>query len=549
MRKLALVGSILLTLAGIAACGGEASDGTGNGGSTLLPPSGLAYSVSPAVYTVGVAISANTPSSSGGAVTSYSVSPALPAGLSLNTSTGVISGTPTTVTATATYTVTATNSAGGTTVGLAVTVNAAVTSPSGLAYSVSPAVYTVGVAISANTPSSSGGAVTSYSVSPALPAGLSLNTSTGVISGTPTTVTATATYTVTATNSAGGTTVGLAVTVNAAVTSPSGLAYSVNPAVYTVGVAISANTPSSSGGAVTSYSVSPALPAGLSLNTSTGVISGTPTTVTATATYTVTATNSAGGTTVGLAVTVNAAVTSPSGLAYSVNPAVYTVGVAISANTPSSSGGAVTSYSVSPALPAGLSLNTSTGVISGTPTTVTATATYTVTATNSAGGTTVGLTVAVEPAAPGYSVQVSPQTLNFGDVLVGAVSAERTFQLTNTGTGALTPSFVALTNGTNAYFISSTTCAAALAPGASCTVGVTFQPALAGATSLCGVRVDIAEIATYIVVTLNGTGIPPGGTTYSVQVSPQTLNFGDVLVGTVSDPRRHSRSPTPVPAR
>ena len=113
----------------------------------------------------------------------------------------------------------------------------------------------------------------------------------------------------------------------------------------------------------------------------------------------------------------------------------------------------------------------------------------------------------IPPGGTTYSVQVSPQTLNFGDVLVGAVSAERTFQLTNTGTGALTPSFVALTNGTNAYFISSTTCATALAPGASCTVGVTFQPALAGATSLCGVRVDIAEIATYIAVTLNGRGI------------------------------------------
>ena len=79
-----------------------------------------------------------------------------------------------------------------------------------------------------------------------------------------------------------------------------------NPAVYTVGVAITANTPSSSGGAVTSYSVSPPLPAGLSLNTSTGVVSGTPTAVSSTATYTVTAGNTAGTTTVGLSITVNA---------------------------------------------------------------------------------------------------------------------------------------------------------------------------------------------------------------------------------------------------
>jgi len=146
---------------------------------------------------------------------------------------------------------------------------------------------------------------------------------------------------------------------------------------------------------VTSYSVSPALPAGLGLNTATGVVSGTPAGTAATATYTVTASNSAGNATVGLVITVNAAVIPPSGLAYSVNPAVYTAGVAIAANTPSSSGGAVTSYSVSPALPAGLGLNTTTGVVTGTPASATATATYTVTASNSAGNATVGLVITV----------------------------------------------------------------------------------------------------------------------------------------------------------
>ena len=163
-------------------------------------------------------------------------------------------------------------------------------------------------------------------------------------------------------------------------------------------MAITANTPSSSGGAVTSYGVSPALPSGLSLNTSTGVITGTPTAVKATATYTVTATNSAGFTTVGLVITVNAAVLPPTGLTYSTNPAVYTNGVAITANTPSSSGGsAVVSYGVSPSLPAGLALNISTGIITGTPTAVTATASYTVTATNSAGFTTASLTITSLP--------------------------------------------------------------------------------------------------------------------------------------------------------
>jgi hypothetical protein len=58
----------------------------------------------------------------------------------------------------------------------------------------------------------------------------------------------------------------------------------------------------------------------------------------------------------------------PSGLAYSSNPATYTLGTAIAANTPTSGGGPVVAYEVSPALPAGLALDGTTGVITGTPT-------------------------------------------------------------------------------------------------------------------------------------------------------------------------------------
>jgi hypothetical protein len=84
----------------------------------------------------------------------------------------------------------------------------------------------------------------------------------------------------------------------------------------------------------------------------------------------------------------------PTGLKYSSNPIIYQQGVAITPNTPSSSGGVV-SYSISPALPAGLSFNTTTGVITGTPTAATAGASYTVMATNPAGSATVALVMAV----------------------------------------------------------------------------------------------------------------------------------------------------------
>src|SRR5207253_885988 len=109
------------------------------------------------------------------------------------------------------------------------------------------------------------------------------------------------------------------------------------------------------GGTVTSYSVAPPLPAGLTLDGTTGVISGTPSAITAAANYTVTASNAAGSTTAAVNITVNDV--PPSNLVYPTNPATYTTGTAIPNNVPSSSGGAVVSYSVSPSLPAGLSLS------------------------------------------------------------------------------------------------------------------------------------------------------------------------------------------------
>jgi hypothetical protein len=193
--------------------GGTATSSTGY--TVPLPPTALTYSTPVAVYTNGVAIAANTPSSSGGAVTSYAVSPALPAGLALNTITGVITGTPTVVASVASYTVTASNAVGSTTASLTITVNGSAVPPTGLTYSTPTATYPQGLAITPNTPSSGGGAVSTYSVSPALPAGLVLNTSTGVITGTPTTPTATLTYMVTATNLGGSTSAPLTITVTA----------------------------------------------------------------------------------------------------------------------------------------------------------------------------------------------------------------------------------------------------------------------------------------------------------------------------------------------
>jgi hypothetical protein len=85
------------------------------------PPSGLSYS-SPPVYTKGVAIANLSPSTSGGGVVRYTATPKLPSGLRLNSTTGLISGTPLAPTPAATYTITATNTDGSTTASVSFTV-------------------------------------------------------------------------------------------------------------------------------------------------------------------------------------------------------------------------------------------------------------------------------------------------------------------------------------------------------------------------------------------------------------------------------------------
>jgi phosphotransferase system IIA component len=179
-----------------------------------------------------------------------------------------------------------------------------------ISYSPSTYVFTVGTAIAPINPTTGGGPADSYTSDP-LPAGLSIDPTTGIISGTPTAVTATNTYTVTAVSAANGNgTTTITLTVN-----PAAPAFTYpTPDVFVYGTAISSQSPTNTGGPPDSYSVSPALPSGLSLDPTTGVISGTPTAVAGAADYVVTATNVTASSTFTINITVNQAVLTVSGL-------------------------------------------------------------------------------------------------------------------------------------------------------------------------------------------------------------------------------------------
>jgi|GEM_PF-173389 len=212
---------------------------------------------------------------------------------------------------------------------------------------------------------------TSFSAT-GLPVGVTVNTTTGVISGTPTTA-GVYTATVNAINAGGTGSETVTITINQAVIAP--VVSSGSSATGTTGAAFSytitaSNTP-------TSYAAT-GLPAGVTVNTTTGVVSGTPTTA-GTYTTTVSATNAAGTGSKTVTITINQAVIAP--VVSSASSATGTTGVTFSysitaSNTP-------TSFNAT-GLPTGITVNTTTGVVSGTPTTA-GTFTTTVSATNTAG--------------------------------------------------------------------------------------------------------------------------------------------------------------------
>ncbi|OYW18224.1 MAG: hypothetical protein B7Z52_05450, partial [Burkholderiales bacterium 12-64-5] len=344
----------------------------------------------PASGTVGVAYSQTITASGGTASYTYTVaSGTLPAGLSLNGSTGVVSGTPTSQTS-SNVTIRATDANGcqGTramtfAMGCpAITISTAAL-PDGLAggfYS-----QTLGV--------SGGSGVYTWAVtSGSLPAGLTLGVTNGVISGTPTTsngggvsVTISATDTV---NSCAATKTFTLQICPVVTLAPTTLA------TASVGTAYSQTITAAGGAAPYTYVLaSGTLPAWATLS-SEGVLSGTPANITS-ATFTLRATDANGceGT--------RAYTLTPVCSTISISPTSLTqgtVGTAYS-QTLAASGGTAPYSSwtiISGALTSGLSLNASTGAISGTPTATSSPAASLIVRVNDANGCQSSQTVTLQ---------------------------------------------------------------------------------------------------------------------------------------------------------
>ena len=372
--------------------------GSNSGGSTTasfkltvnaVAPSNLKYNDSILIAIRTITNINNTPTNAGDLITKYSISPTLPNELSLDTITGTISGIPMEISALKTYTITGTNSGGSANTNFNLTVNSV--APSNIKYSDSAVVATRLLTHINAIPSHLGDSINSYQISPALPLGVSMDSITGIISGTASVLTPLTHYTITGSNSGGSAAAIFTLTVNSI--APNTLKYSDSVIVATRTISNINSNPVYVGDSITLFKINPSLPMGVNLDSITGKISGIPTVLSPLKTYTIIGTNSGGSANAIINLTVKAM--APSAMSYTPSSVIATNGFTNISSSPSYSGDSIISFSVAPAFPSGVSLNTSSGLISGIPSVVSSQTTYTITGSNTGGSTNATFTLTI----------------------------------------------------------------------------------------------------------------------------------------------------------
>ena len=388
----------------------------------------IAFSPNNIIAVVGTPIVDITVVNFAGTATLYAISDTPSAGLSFNTDTGIISGTPSATAILQIYTITASNVTNSDSATLSITVNPAAPN---ISLSTTTITAIARSAISNITVTNSGGDAT-YSISPAIDNDLSFDTTDGTISGTPANAATNVVYTIIASNVTGTDSATIEITVNPAAPD---ISLSTTTIVASVATAITAITVSNDGGTAT-YSISPALSEGLSFATNTGTISGTPSAAATLQVYTITASNVTNSDSATLSITVNPA---DPNISLSTTTITATARSAISNITVTNSGGDAT-YSISPAIANSLSFDTTDGTISGTPANAATNVVYTITASNVSGNSTATLSITVNLAAPSIELSVATVNVEF-NVAIDNITVINTG---GTATYSISP---AITNG------------------------------------------------------------------------------------------------------
>jgi hypothetical protein len=127
----------------------------------------------------------------------------------------------------------------------------------------------------------------------------------------------------------------------------------------------------------------------------------------------------------------------------------------------------------------------------------------------------------------GSPVTLSTSSLSFGTVFVGSSSTAAPVTLTNNQSVSLTNISISVTG---AAFSQVNTCGTSIGPGAKCTITVTFTPKTSGSQTGAVTISDSAGNSPQS-ISLKGSGELP------VALTPATLAFGTVAVGTTSAPK------------
>ena len=367
----------------------------------------------------------------------YTLSPALPAGLSFDASARTLTGTPTSATDQTKYSYTVTDDNGNADIKtFNIMVNAA---PEPLAFNgtISDQTFEQNQDIGTLAlPDASGGSgALTYTLTPALPAGLSFDASARTLTGTPTSATDQTEYTYTVTDDNGNTaTLTFDIQVNAAAdddteanaaaagqqatSTPDPLAFNGTVADQTFEQAQEINTitlPDASGGdGSLTYTLTPALPAGLTFDASARTITGKLTGAATQTEYTYTVTDDNSDTDT-IAFSINVEEFPPPIFKDTIADQTFEQDQKISTITlPNASGGhGSLTYTLTPALPAGLTFDGDARTLTGTPTSATDQTEYTYTVTDDNGNTdvkTFNITVNKAPDPLAFNGTVSDQT-------------------------------------------------------------------------------------------------------------------------------------------
>ena len=323
-----------------------------------------------------------------GALT-YTLLPALPNGLSFDADTRMLTGTPDTVASTTQYTYTVTD-ASSNEASLTFTITVIEPDTTAPVFSVSTLddqVYTLNTVIADLVlPTATDSGALTYTLTPPVPSGLSFDAGTRTLSGTPDTEQVATVYTYTATD-ASSNEASLTFTITVIepdTTAPVFPVSTLDDQVYTLNTVIAELIlPTATDSGALTYTLTPPVPSGLSFDASTRTLRGTPDTAEDATEYTYTATDASGnGESLMFTITVNAEGTPT--FAGSIGHQTYTKDSSIEdLMLPMATGGTgALTYTLLPALPNGLSFDTDTRMLTGTPDTVASTTQYTYTVTD-----------------------------------------------------------------------------------------------------------------------------------------------------------------------